>query len=512
VLSLCCSELNIKENGMNASEKHTRISRLLASVSLPIWTIGLLAIVYLLVLSQNPTLDAYSYAYGAIVGGDELLMPHHLLYNVWGYALVRIFAFTGAEQLTILQISNIVMSVGCLLITKKILKTIGASDKFTAASLLFCGSCWVFLRFVSDNECYIMPLFFSLGALYYAIDIKQNWLKSVLCACISILFHQIGVLVYLPIMCMILLNKELPFNVFVRSLAVSLIVPIVYVFATYWQTGSAAVSSVVSFVSHDYLSGSADAPDLWQCFSLGIINTFRAFFQMHGYVLSLLKTHWFVMLPLVVLVASLLIMAFVSLFRMPKSKVSVKTCGFKCCVIAVLTLTIVFSFFSNGNAEFMYILPFMAVMLLTMCTKIDARQMAFVAVAVFVWNVSVGAVPYHFCRMNGYSQTAEAVHDHLDSRFLLGNAQWVENIYCYRYRSVPGNLIGIHLYSDSLYRADTSAHVTIYTDCFGGHNAISRASILKVGFPDFLNESQTDSTLLRFENFFSKYEIRRLKY
>ncbi|MDR1371509.1 MAG: hypothetical protein LBJ17_00075 [Dysgonamonadaceae bacterium] len=56
--------------------------------------IALLTSIYLFFPSINPTGDVVAYAVNVREGSD-LFMPHHLLYNAFGYAVARIFGIVN---------------------------------------------------------------------------------------------------------------------------------------------------------------------------------------------------------------------------------------------------------------------------------------------------------------------------------------------------------------------------------------------------------------------------------
>ena len=159
--------------------------------------------VYLLFPSANPVGDAYSNAYSSL-WGEEMFRPHHLLYCFYGRVLLQVFGWADVEPLLLLQYANALVAGGCLLVLRRMIKRVNADEVFLSAAVAFGGSCFGFIRFATDNECYVVPLLFSLLAMYYVqVFLVRNSLgrvvKAAVCISSACLFHQLSILVWLCI-------------------------------------------------------------------------------------------------------------------------------------------------------------------------------------------------------------------------------------------------------------------------------------------------------------------------
>ena len=81
------------------------------------------------------------------------------------------------NTLSFLCLLNALGAIGCLCVFRKILLFKLESEKVVPL-LLLVGSCWGFMRYATDVETYIIPLFFSLAAsccwLYLSILTNSN--------------------------------------------------------------------------------------------------------------------------------------------------------------------------------------------------------------------------------------------------------------------------------------------------------------------------------------------------
>ncbi|MFY7847612.1 MAG: hypothetical protein ACOVSS_01005, partial [Bacteroidia bacterium] len=117
-------------------------------------------LLYLLLPTTNPSLDAWGYA-ADIRWNGELWSAHHLLYNAWGRWLTGLF---GTEYtLRLMQANNAVFATAALWCLRTVLQRVNPA--FSTAGLIFTGASFGFMRFAVENETYIMPLFFGMVAL-----------------------------------------------------------------------------------------------------------------------------------------------------------------------------------------------------------------------------------------------------------------------------------------------------------------------------------------------------------
>ncbi|QKG53295.1 hypothetical protein [Hymenobacter sp. BRD67] len=275
---------------------------------------GLLTAVCLALPTRNPTGDAWYYA-ACSRWGQELLQPHHLLYNAIGWLWLQLVGASGAAPaglpaITWLQTLNALTAGACLLVLARLLARAGAPGAAIPAWLLLVGSCFGMLRFATENETYILPLLLALLASLawaqacHTLGARWRWLVLAgLLAALACLVHQLMVWWWLGLL---LGLRPWRGRAGVRLGLVyglpALLVPVAYVLAA----PASGVAGVVRFALHDYLTGSARVELGGRSLLLTGISVIRTVGQVHGNMGPLLA-HWPVGLGLIGLISIVLI-------------------------------------------------------------------------------------------------------------------------------------------------------------------------------------------------------------
>ncbi len=466
------------------------------------------AILYILFLSNNPTSDSYSYAYSSL-HGEELLRPHHLLY-CWVCRLIySIFAFTNIEPITIFQTFNAIMAASTLLVLRRIIKRINRSESFIFSAIVFCGSCFGFMRFATDNEAYILPLFFSMLSIYYLQTFLQEntiarLLKMSLSIVIACLCHQLSILVYLSLFIGLLLNKRGKYILY--FILVSLIIPIVYSIACFIVTDQLSLSGLFSFVLHDYIQGYAQSPDVKQVLLLSCISLIRTFLQVHGNLLGIMNYSLGLFVFSLALFFVFLAIGIVNLVKNERYKLSLyNEKRFAIILWVILVLSFLFAAFSNGNAEFMIVIPFILVVLYSYYFA-NHKALLLIGLAMLVWNSSFALYPQRFLKLNCNEEVVELMKTRRDATFVLIDKPMAENVYLYKYSSenLP-KVVHAHKYNQE----DETSKVII-TDVIGAESPLSRSSLLNTCNLDF-KDREKDSLIFKFESLGLKRELHLLQ-
>ncbi len=466
------------------------------------------AILYLLFLSHNPTSDSVSYAYSSL-HGEELLRPHHLLYCWICRVIYSVFAFTNIEPITIFQTFNAILAAGTLLVLRRIIKRVNRDERFLFSAIVFCGSCFGFMRFATDNETYILPLFFSMLSIYYLQTfLLENTfarlLKMSLSIVIACLCHQLSILAYLSLFIGLLLNKRRKYVLY--FILFSLIISIVYSVACWLVTNQLTLNGLFSFVLHDYVQGYAQSPDVKQVLILSVVSLVRTFIQLHGNVLELIKCFQVSMILFFVLFLPFLILGIVNLFKNQKNDISLfSNKRFVIILWIMLVLSFVFAALSNGNAEFMIIIPFILIMLYAYYFT-NYKAMLFIGLALILWNTTFALYPQRFIKLNCNEEVVSLMKTHKNATFILIDKPAAENLYMYKYGSKDLPLvISSHKYNKSKVLSEK-----VITDVIGAKTPLSRSSILNTSDLDF-KEYKKDSILLKFESLGLKRELHLLQ-
>ena len=205
-----------------------------------------IGIVYVMFPSINNTNDSYMYA-SDVREGIDLFYPHHLLYNAFNYLWTQLFNIN--VTLKFLCFSNSIFAVGCLLCFRKILlKQLSQLD--ISYYILLVSSCWGFMRYATDSETYIIPLFFSLLASCYSLYKKSFFITSLL-AGIACLFHQIHFFWWLGLGLLAFYESDRLKNILLY-IGGALIVPITYILVYLICNPMPECDSIIQYILHDY--------------------------------------------------------------------------------------------------------------------------------------------------------------------------------------------------------------------------------------------------------------------
>lgn len=466
------------------------------------------AILYLLFLSNNPTSDSFSYAYSS-VHGEELLRPHHLLYCWICRVIYSLFAFTNIEPITIFQIFNAVMASATLLVLRRIIKRVNRDERFIFSAIVFCGSCFGFMRFATDNEAYILPLFFSLLAVYYLQTFLQEnnilrLLKMSLSIVVACLCHQLSILVYLSLFIGLLLNKRWKYILY--FILVSLIIPIVYAICCFAETNQFSLNALYTFVLHDYIQGYAQSPDVKQVLLLSCISLIRTFLQVHGNLLGIMNYSLGIFIFSLALFFVFLGLGIASFVKIKKSTLSLyDQKRFVIILWLILILSFLFAAFSNGNAEFMIVIPFILIMLYSHYFS-NQKSILYFGLAMLVWNTCFALYPQRFLKLNCNEKVVELMKTRSDATFVVIDKPAIENLYLYKYSSE--NLPKI--FHAQRYTPETESSQIIITDVIGAESPLSRSSLLNTYELDF-KDCEKDSLIFKFESLGLKREIHLLQ-
>jgi hypothetical protein len=324
---------------------------------------------------------------------------------------------------------------------------------------------------------------------------------SIVIACLC---HQLSILAYLSLFIGLLLNKRrkdvLYFILF------SLIIPIVYSIACWLVTNQLTLNGLFSFVLHDYVQGYAQSPDVKQVLILSVVSLVRTFIQLHGNVLELIKCFQVSMILFFVLFLPFLILGIVNLFKNQKNDISLfSNKRFVIILWIMLVLSFVFAALSNGNAEFMIIIPFILIMLYAYYFT-NYKAMLFIGLALILWNTTFALYPQRFIKLNCNEEVVSLMKTHKNATFILIDKPAAENLYMYKYGSKDLPLvISSHKYNKSKVLSEK-----VITDVIGAKTPLSRSSILNTSDLDF-KEYKKDSILLKFESLGLKRELHLLQ-
>ncbi len=464
-----------------------------------IYTTGLIVIflmIYLLLPTKNSSIDAYNYA-ANIKWDHDLFFPHHLLYNYFQHVIFKLLNFLGLypDVLSMMKAVNGIFAASSLLIFSLIIKQIRPDEKDIfnqSAWILLAGSTFGFMRYATENETYIIPIFWSLLATYFFLlqlqtETKKYLLYSGIFSSISCLFHQIHIFWYLGMALTILVYKKNKYNTLVLLLPSIIIIITYYLAFIHDHFEFIHAKNLWQFALYDYYFGGANTNLGLNNFVLGIISFIRNFVQLHGYIPVILKKipiSFAVLVPLFYLVYQLA-NAFI------KNKPKLISHGlFTKSILIIFFLQLTFAFFSEGNAEFMVMLPMLLFLMVYDSFKIHSKIILHLALIMLIWNISFGLIPSHFIDFQKQSKILDFMNKQKRASFILSDDVLIQNILYYEsgigwntniYKS-PSALKSWNkspvLLSNKI-DSCRSANINVYTDCIDEPSVMSRKIYLQ---------------------------------
>nr|WP_321405301.1 hypothetical protein [uncultured Carboxylicivirga sp.] len=463
-------------------------------------------IVYLLFPTQNSSGDSWGYATD-IKFQINLFRPHHLLYNSFGLIIYKILKiiFGNIDVLAMMKMLNAFFAALLLIITNKILKLLNKNTEQRFAWLFFIGSSFGVFRYATDNETYIIPIFFSLLASFFYINFHNHNRKihlfySGAFASIACLFHQIMFFWWLGILIGLLASTNRKY--FFYYILPSLIVPIVYwvIFTSVHNDHS--IIHLLGYIFHDYLSGSAKTNIGWQSFLLTPINIFRTFIQIHGNILLIIKN------TSVLLIFLLLILIPITYLFKANWKITINHNFNNNIFLTHLTIFILhlcFAFFSSGNAEFMVMMPFLIAIITLEIIKFPSTNIRLIASIMFLWNFGLSILPSSLYNFYDTSKLIETIKLNPNSIFILQDNLTTASEYEYIY----GEEINMRIISFESYHVNKtefdSIYTNIYTDIFDRPTPLNRAKLTIQSAN--ISEFHKDKVLITLNGLLGEYGI-----
>lgn len=403
------------------------MERRLPSAYYPLLAALIAGLLYLVFLTRNPVVDAVYYAWCGRYG-HELAHSHHLLYNYWLRAIMLICGGAGDNTIYLFQAANALAGAACIGLLCSILQKNGLPSRSAFWLSLAVAGCWGFARFATDNEAYVMPILFSLIALRLVISSRRfAWLAGLFSA-IAILFHQVQVWWALPMLWLVW--KRQGFGGTLDFYLWHLLVPAAY--TSIW-----ALDSDQSL--HDFFLGEFQAGGVhsgWGVTTIAktAVQTVRSVFQLHELMFYGLP-HPILVVPVILLIGGLLLANFLFTKKVedqPATK-EISILG-----LILIPLLIAFSFFSQGNAEFLAGLPFAAAFWLSRKDSFQ-RIAPGLAASIWIWNSAFGHRITVFYQIEPDRRIAQIVHTQKVDAFLLMRKLEVDWWYAYQYGTKPQN-------------------------------------------------------------------------
>ncbi|MBC6697500.1 hypothetical protein [Hymenobacter sp. BT190] len=420
----------------------------------------LLTLLALLLPTRNSTPDAWYYA-ACVRHGHELLLPHHLLYNVVGWLWWQLLP-ASLDTLAALKVLNTLAFGGCLLVLRSLLRRIGGVMAPVAGWLLLVGSSFGMLRFATENETYILPLLLSLLASrswWYAATGetgRRGWLAAGAWAAGAALLHQIHAFWWLGLLMGVLWAHPARRWVMAALYCLpALLVPVAYAAALpSWQLPF-TLSAFWQFVFYELYHGHAGAVPSGRTLLLMGVSVVRTFGQLHGSTLALLQ-RWPLLVSMVLLCIGLMLRAGWQIWRsyrprstarrlqhavaepelpMPDGTGAMLPTGpfrtFHRTHLLILLLHLACALWAAGNAEFLVMLPALVALLLVRQVW-PGRALVLAGAALLIWNLTFGLLPAHLLRFTNTAPLLTRIQQEPTAFWLLSDPNLVLNQLHYR--------------------------------------------------------------------------------
>jgi hypothetical protein len=398
-------------------------------------------LVYLMLPTSNSDIDAYNYA-ANVKWVHDLFFPHHLLYNFFHHAInATIYPADGPHNtLAAMKRVNALFAGLTLLavhaLTKKttILSNHSAGNFSSLSVVVFVGSSFGFMRYATENETYIIPLFWSVLASYWYVQYisgnrKVYLLVSGIFCTMACLFHQLHALWYAGLFFATLTRKKYHGDIWLFILP-SLLLPISYYLAfKLGQHDFSRARNVFEFALYEYFYGAANTSFGISNLVFGIISFVRSFIQVHG-IIAILTSNYPV---LYILPIAQVILALVVFRKFFKLMLQLKAPNFHSkAFLIVFALHFAFAIFSDGNKEFMVMLPLLGVFILIWSLNLPVKLVFITGFSMLVWNLSFGLLPNHLIDWYNHKSTLEFVKSDSNAVFILSDAVLIQNMIYYQ--------------------------------------------------------------------------------
>lgn len=360
---------------------------------LSLFAIILLSLLYLAFPSGLSSGDGWYYA-ASIKYYGEIFLPHHLLYNALGIVFCWIPSHVGFEVISSMKVMNALFAFLSLTAIQRILYYYKLTEMQVAMKICIAGLSFSVLRYATENETYIVPLYFaliaSLNYLKYTDNGEvRNLLYAGLQASVAVLFHQTYIFWWLGLLVGFILEKRKKH--LLLYILISVIGPVIYLIVILTTQGELRWDNIIGFLLGDFKNGARLEVTSRGIF-FSVVNLIRSFIQVHGYMFNMVRENLLLLVPGIV---SLFFFIYAFLKFPVKGTVNVSP-RFANIHILILALQFIFAVVSSGNAEFMVMIPVLIIILFPFYASGYERFLFRLLVGMAIWNISYGLIPLSY--------------------------------------------------------------------------------------------------------------------
>lgn len=398
------------------------------------WTMALFAIAFLCFPSNNMSPDAIAYA-ADVKYGVEIFYPHHLLFNAMHWCIYQLSMIVcNANVVSVMHLTTAIISICTLYVTYKTLNLITDASIATALTIL-AGCCFGFLRYTFECEVYVTPILFSMASSYYLIRYLQDdriWqiILTGIFASIAVLFHQIHLFWGIGLFVGLIIAKKYK-GMAIYAICTLSVIAVYSIILVCYVGQEWSIENLFKYIASYYYSDNAVKSGIGvKLFLMAPISLFRTFMQVHGDILIQTKLQpalfaFFAIIPL-------LIFLFVRFIKETtlnnKPEVTVAWTH-----ITIFTLQLLFAIYSDGNMEFMVMLPFALVIIVAATLKPSIKYVLALALSMFAWNFAFAVWPNFHYNQYKTEEFVDYIHSHPSESVVAYNACLVRSIYHLEY-------------------------------------------------------------------------------
>ena len=425
---------------------------------------------------------------------------------------------------------NSIFAVLSCVVLFRILKSISDNPLKSLVLTSMVAFSFGFWRFATENENYIVPIFFSLLGSFYFIKshIRRIYsnkyiLLSGIFATIACLYHQIHIFWFIGLLFgWVWIDGKMNLKRGIIYASTFIIAPMAYFLViAYYLHQSINFYNIIHFVFHDYYIGDARFHIGSDNFILGFISFIRTFFQVHGQIAIMLKNYsvWFIpgIVSIILCLAGVLFILRIAIRNKISARLSSHNFVTKTHFL-IFILQLAFALYSVGNAEFMVMIPALFAIIIVKARSVPAKSIMVFALALFIWNFSYGIYPNNRMHFNANEKVAQFMIDHANDRFIVAQPEVVSNQYYYQVGHWPKNLwLSLATYQErglipvlkTQVDSFLTAGVIIYTDYIGFPRMINRATML-YDKKDFFKDYSLKDTVASFETDAGRHYIFKM--
>jgi len=435
------------------------------------WALLFFALLFICFPSHNMTSDAIAYA-ADVKWGLDIFSPHHLLFNAlhWCcYSLVRLICADVDVMSVMLKITAI-FALGCIWMTYITLRKI-TNTSASATLAILAGCCFGFLRYTLEPEVYVIPIFFSIASSYWFIRyIEENKIYEVvvmgILASIAVLLHQIHIFWGIGLFIGLMMTKRYKAVIIYSLCTLSVLVVYSIVLVTY--VGEAwSIENLFHYIASYYYTSAAEHDGIGlKNLLMSPISFVRTFIQVHGDIAIKLR-----LAPVLYAVFAILPLLGYGVYMFFKRS---RLCEHIHKDIAwvhalIFILQLAFAVYSDGNNEFMVLLPFVLVIVVAAIWYVPIPHTLLIAGCILVWNFAFAIWPDHHYNHYNEEEIADYLYTH-PSEKLIPTTCTINSFYYIKYGEP--NLT-------SLIKMDqVNPHDTYITDLIDRPNPFSRHKFL----------------------------------